>query len=124
MFALNIYRVRCVIKNIIFIVWNYDSLEDGSSRVTTTENKIEPVSVQHKMSNIVKNLTIDPHRKSDENNTLSCYLKYKHLESNITSVTIGYIRSHHSEPHFGKLKFNGHEMLEIYKDPNSDSYCK
>ena len=76
------------------------------------------------MSNIVKNLTIDPHRKSDENNTLSCQLLYKNLKSNITSVTIGYIRSHQSEPHFGNLKFNGHEMLEIYKDPNSDSYCK
>ena len=76
------------------------------------------------MSNIVKNLTIDPHRKSDENNTLSCQLLYKHLKSNITSVTIGYIRSHHSEPHFGNLKFNGHEMLEIYKNPILDSYRK
>ena len=80
------------------------------------------------MSNIVKNLTIDPHRKSDENNTLSCHLEIKSkdkiLKSNETSITIGYIRSHISEPHFGRLKFNGHEMLEIYKDPNSDSYCK
>ena len=44
--------------NIVFLVWNYDSLEDSSSRVTTTKNKIVPVYVAHKISNLVKNLSL------------------------------------------------------------------
>ena len=107
-------------------MWHYDSLEDSSSRVTTSKPKNIPSEVLPQLSKLVKNLTINPHYKSDENSTLSCHLETKSgdklLKTNVTSVTIGYIRSHISEPHFGRLKFNGDKMIEIYKNPYNSSY--